>query len=130
MTAMMQTDEVWLVCGGRDFNDADLMDEAMYQLATVRGFPRIIIHGGARGADTLAGKLAVDLEVDVKVYPADWEKHGKAAGAIRNSKMLTVGQPDVVVAFPGGNGTADMVAKAKRAMVDTYVVPARTKQNA
>lgn len=120
--AMMQTDEVWLVCGGRDFRDEKLMNDAMYQMATTRGFPRLIVHGGAKGADALAGKLASELDIPVKVYPADWHKDGKAAGPIRNSRMLKEEQPDLVVAFPGGRGTADMVAKATRALVDTYIV--------
>ena len=52
--------------------------------------------------------------------PADWTKHGKAAGPIRNQKMLDE-CPDLVVAFPGGKGTADMVRRAMKAGIDCWV---------
>lgn len=47
------------------------------------------------------------------VFKADWSKDGRKAGPVRNSVMLSVGKPDLVIAFPGGRGTADMVRKAK-----------------
>ena len=50
-------------------------------------------------------------------FPADWAKHGKAAGPIRNAEMLTEFLPDYIVAFPGGKGTADMLRKAEKARV-------------
>jgi UDP-N-acetylmuramoylalanine-D-glutamate ligase len=46
-------------------------------------------------------------------FPADWKTHGKAAGPKRNRQMLDDAKPDLVVAFPGGRGTDDMVNKAK-----------------
>lgn len=54
-----------------------------------------------------------DLGFWVEDFPADWERNGRAAGPIRNRQMLD-GKPDLVIAFPGGKGTADMVAEAKR----------------
>lgn len=57
----------------------------------------------------------MDRRVAYLNYPADWEKHGRAAGPIRNEKMLIVGTPDMVLAFPGGRGTADMIRKAEAA---------------
>jgi hypothetical protein len=101
-----------LVCGGRDFKDAAWMNEVLY--------PRrvsMIIHGAARGADTLAGQWARRFNVPERYFPADWGLHGKAAGPIRNSAMLREGLPDIVIAFPGGRGTADMVRQAQRARV-------------
>jgi hypothetical protein len=50
--------------------------------------------------------------VPVIEFPANWKVYGRAAGPIRNMKMLLEGKPDLVVAFPGGIGTADMVKKA------------------
>jgi hypothetical protein len=73
-----------------------------------------IIHGGASGADKAADEWAIINLTGLEVFPADWEKHGKSAGSIRNQKMLHEGKPDIVVAFPGGAETADMVRKAKR----------------
>ena len=51
--------------------------------------------------------------VVVEEFKADWDKFGRAAGPIRNAQMLREGKPDLVVAFPGGRGTANMVAQAK-----------------
>ena len=58
----------------------------------------------------------------VSIYPADWDKHGKAAGPIRNKQMIDEGKPDLVIAFPGGRGTAGAVRLAKFAGVTVRVV--------
>jgi len=101
-----------LVCGGRDFDDRALADRI---LDTHVPQGAVIIHGNARGADSLADEWATDVGLTVIACPADWNKDGKAAGPIRNSQMLAMMNPerDFVIAFPGGAGTADMVKKAK-----------------
>jgi hypothetical protein len=79
-----------------------------------------IISGGARGADTLARDYAKSAAIEFTEFPVtsyDWGKYGKAAGALRNIKMLREGEPDLVVAFPGGRGTAHMVSISKAANV-------------
>jgi len=76
-----------------------------------------VIAGGANGADTMAKHLAHAWNVPFRMFRADWNTHGKAAGPIRNQRMLDEGKPDLVVAFPGGRGTADMVRRAKAAGV-------------
>lgn len=106
-----------LVCGGRNYADAGRVDGILAVLQ-----PSRIIHGGATGADTLAGQWADRNRVPVWVFHADWEAHGKSAGPIRNARMLTESQPDVVVAFPGGRGTQNMISLAVRAGVRTIVV--------
>jgi len=97
-----------LVCGGRDFDDYDFVSKVLdfYD-------PDTVIHGGARGADSLAHQWAQNRCVTVESYPANWHRDGKAAGPIRNVRMLTEGKPDVVIAFPGGKGTEHMVKIAK-----------------
>lgn len=74
-----------------------------------------IIHGGARGADALAGEWAECFGVPFRVFPANWDRDGKAAGPIRNQRMIDEGKPDLVIVFPGGRGTADMVMRARKA---------------
>ena len=86
----------------------------------------VIIHGDAKGADQAAARWAVSRSIPTIVCPADWQSHGKYAGAIRNQEMLNDHKPDLVVAFPGGAGTADMVSKAQRAMIPVRFVN-RTK---
>lgn len=99
-----------LVCGGRAFHGPLLVKRVLDSLQ-----PRLIIHGGARGADTLAGEYAEKTGTPCMAFPAPWSSKGRAAGPIRNAWMLEFGRPDLVVAFPGGRGTEDMVTKAERA---------------
>jgi hypothetical protein len=103
-----------LVCGGRDFDDWGMMCKVM---CNIKPSPTIIIHGAARGADRMAGDWARANGLTQQAFPADWNQYGKTAGMIRNAMMLKEGEPDLVVAFPGGRGTADMVRKAKHAGV-------------
>jgi predicted polyphosphate/ATP-dependent NAD kinase len=109
-----------LVCGGRDFRDTAKLRRVLDGLDPR---PTLLIHGRAVGADTLAGRWAESRGIPVQEYPADWDNQGKAAGAIRNRKMLKRGQPNLVIAFAGGAGTADMVKQAIRAGVRVIKVP-------
>lgn len=122
-----------LVCGGRTFHNFQLLTIALNDIAIEFDcktdgeegdwLPTFhIISGGAKGADSLAEDYATINGCAFTEYPADWNKHGKAAGPIRNQQMLDEGKPDLVVAFPGGNGTADMVSRAKKAGVEVRQV--------
>lgn len=126
-----------LICGGRDFTGKKnyiLLAQFMDRLCYDRGWitpphesgvwlPLVhVIAGGAKGADTAAIDWATWNWISFKEYPADWDKYGKSAGYIRNKQMLDEGKPDLVVAFPGGKGTAMMVDIAKKAGVETIIV--------
>lgn len=111
-----------LVCGSRDYGmegqpNADAERARLFDELTKLA-PSLIIEGGARGADWLAMTWAVENKVKRLRFNADWKKHRDRAGPIRNRQMLTEGKPDLVVAFPGGRGTADMVRRAKAAGVE------------
>lgn len=106
-----------LVCGGRDYDDYDYLKTVLSAFQVVEAPFSCIIHGSARGADTMGGIYAERHNIPVEEYPADWKKHGTAAGPIRNREMLEKGKPDLVIAFPGGSGTANMVKIAKAAGV-------------
>ena len=102
-----------LVCGGRDWNDEELTFWWLDELDKEYKFTEVI-HGAAKGADTHSHNWANAEERIGHTFPCpEWGKHGKAAGLIRNQEMLSEGQPDLVVAFPGGRGTAHMVGIAK-----------------
>lgn len=108
-----------LVCGGRDYRD----QEAVYRALDAVHAKRVvscIIAGAASGADHLAYNWAKDRGVEVLEFPADWKTYGKAAGPIRNQQMLDEGQPDGVVAFPGGRGTNGMVDLAIKAGIRVW----------
>jgi hypothetical protein len=113
-----------LVCGGRDYSDADWLFGVLDHYHRAGAF-ECIIQGCARGADTLAGEWADARGVPVLPFPADWKRDGNAAGPIRNAQMLREGRPSFVVAFPGGNGTDDMKRQAKRAGVPVLEIPPR-----
>jgi hypothetical protein len=110
-----------LICGGRDFRDTKLFDRQMCGFDNMISIGEII-HGGANGADTMAGCWAEQFNIPVSVYPADWKKHGRKAGPLRNEQMLREGKPDYVIAFPGGRGTAHMVRIAREAGVIVFEV--------
>jgi hypothetical protein len=84
----------------------------------------VVIHGCAAGADEQAGYAAVWLRLKVEEHPADWDRHGKAAGPKRNAEMLESSKPDGVLAFydGAGAGTRDMMARAVRARVPLLVI--------
>lgn len=117
-----------LVCGGRYYNDYKKVCEVLGDLCNKHSthynpsdnwLPSdiVIIHGGATGADALADSFAITHWCQLREFHADWKLHGKAAGPLRNQRMLDEGKPDLVVAFPGGDGTADMVRRARLAGV-------------
>jgi len=105
-----------LVCGGRDYDDRKKVFEALDTLDN----PCALIEGGARGADRLAREWAIDNNVPIFTFNADWETYGRAAGPIRNKQMLVEGKPDIVIAFPGGAGTANMIRQARAAGIPCF----------
>ena len=110
-----------LVCGGRNYSDRDRVNAVLDKLNADAGVD-VVIHGAARGADDMADRWAFSCGIDVEMYPADWENQGSFAGPMRNTRMLNEGKPDLVIAFPGGRGTADMVKKARRAGVQVVEI--------
>lgn len=119
-----------LVCGGRDFDDYPLLNSTLNDICDefnlwftpdkyMNCLPKIecLIHGGAKGADMWADYWAVHNWVPILEFKANWDLHGKSAGPIRNKQMLDEGKPDLVIAFPGGRGTANMIQQARKAGV-------------
>ncbi len=114
-----------LVCGGREYDDRDRIWNTLTALDAECRID-VVIHGAASGADT-EGMLWAQAMPGRKHAPfaAVWPAHGRAAGPIRNQRMLDEGKPDLVVAFPGGRGTADMVRRARAAGVPVKVIEPR-----
>lgn len=110
-----------LVCGGRDYADTKCVDRVLRRLFARRG-QKVLLHGGATGADQLADDWArTRSDIEVIICTANWERWGRNAGPIRNAQMLLL-EPDAVVAFPGGRGTADMVRRAREAGIPVVEV--------
>lgn len=106
-----------LVCGGRDYDDQSHVWSTLGGLHAATPISAVI-EGGAYGADTWAMTWGHSERVPVIEFKADWKQHGRSAGPIRNRQMLDEGRPDLVIAFPGGKGTADMVEQARAAGIE------------
>jgi hypothetical protein len=124
-----------LVCGDRNWTNAHLIRERLARvvMALPEGEELFVIHGAARGADSIAGDIAQSWRVTlphgritVLAFPANWGTYGKAAGVIRNQQMLVEGRPNLVLAFhndiESSKGTKDMVRRARKAGILTEVI--------
>jgi hypothetical protein len=100
-----------LVTGGRGFSDREVLFRVLDGIHNDTGITHLI-HGAARGADSLAGQWARERGVQEVACPANWNVHGRRAGYLRNRAMAEL-QPELVVAFPGGIGTNMMVEMAE-----------------
>lgn len=106
------------VVGSRDFKPLSLVE------SFIQGLPddSIIISGGARGVDSIAERAAKNRGLQTIIYPAQWDKYGKAAGMMRNTDIIK--DSDIVVAFWDGKsrGTQDSIIKACKYRKYVYLV--------
>lgn len=108
-----------IITGSRNWTDRETIVRALGKFAPDS---TLVIHGAARGADTVAAAVAAELGFAVRAFPADWKRHGRKAGPIRNGNMAGFAEVEankddaeiVVLAFPlpGSIGTWDMVRRA------------------
>ena len=117
-----------IIAGGRDYqpttDSAVWLDQLLAKLG-ING----VVSGGAPGADTFGRRWAEDLDIPVKVFMADWEQQGRAAGPLRNEQMaafLKLYHQCAVLLFPGGRGTQSMRNIAKRKRIPVYEFPSLT----
>jgi len=114
-----------LICGDREWKDDRLISEFILRLPVYV----TIIQGGARGADVLARDIGSNEGHPTMEFLADWERYGRAAGPIRNSKMLKISNPDLVVAFHDdigqSKGTKHMISVAKAKGVPVLLITHR-----
>ena len=104
-----------IVCGSRNWIDRDLIAFVIANHRDLRGDGLVIVHGAARGADTIAAEEAERLGIATEAHPADWNRHGRAAGHIRNEEMAKAGAVHVEAFWDGeSKGTWGMVEAAKR----------------
>lgn len=117
-----------IIAGGRDFNDYTLLtkvcNEAIPRMAGDN--TPVIVSGGAAGADSLGEQYAQENGIAIERHPADWKKHGKAAGPIRNAEMAACA--DFLIAFWDGKsrGTQNMMMNAVKKDIPCIVVTYNT----
>lgn len=107
-----------IIAGGRDIHDYNLIIEAIEECQ----FPiATVVSGGAKGVDALGEKYAIETNKTLHIYEADWEKHGRAAGPIRNRKMAE--NADALIAIWDGKskGTKNMIETATKLGLLVYV---------
>lgn len=120
-----------LICGGRDYGEGEGEERkqeridfgaAFIKLMEKHGDEFVVINGGCKtGADKLARATALHLEMDCETYPARWRKEGNPAGPRRNQRMVDQAHPHAGVAFPGGDGTADMVRRLRKVGIPVWI---------
>lgn len=106
-----------LITGGREFNDLAMMFDVIAEIHVLYSID-YLVHGNARGADKLADKVADELGINRIAFPANWTKFKLGAGHIRNKSMIDMIPIDLVIAFPGNNGTANMKTQADKREID------------
>lgn len=121
-----------IICGGRDFIDYGFAFRMLNQIHKECPITQVI-EGGQRtrdkhtreiigGADYWGMRWAKRNGIECITMRADWNKYGKAAGMIRNKRMLEEGKPDCVIAFKGGNGTANMMEIARTSKIEVIEI--------
>lgn len=118
----MECGERVLICGSRYWTDEapirQLLTENQQSIS-------LVIHGGARGADSIASRIASELKLPQSIHPPDWEKYGKRAGILRNIEMLYTMRPTRVVAYTDdlstSKGTAHMVRIAQKEKIPVII---------
>ena len=103
-----------LVTGDRNWTNVLRVREVLATLPP----DTVLVHGAARGADTIAETVAKSLGFTILRYPAQWKKFGRPAGPIRNREMLDKNKDiDIVIGFhndiENSKGTKDMLDYAK-----------------
>ena len=114
-----------LACGDREWESYAKIEDVLKLLPA----NTTLITGGCRGADVIAESIARRLDNigSVAIFDANWDTHGRAAGPIRNQKMLEeLDQEDLVLAFhsdlQNSKGTKDMVNRARKKGIKVIVI--------
>lgn len=111
------------IVGSRSFRDYGFFEKKIKEWETANGIITTVISGGASGVDGMAEQYAIRNNRQKIVHKPDWDRHGKAAGPIRNSAIVGDGL-DYLIAFPGPDsiGTHDTIRKAKEKGIVVFVI--------
>ncbi|MBQ8103825.1 MAG: DUF2493 domain-containing protein [Afipia sp.] len=114
-----------LVCGGRHFEDAEMVHHELTALHWRKPIS-VVVHGSIAGVGIIAEAWARRHGIAVVRDPPNWEFYGRKAEGLRSDFMLTDSRPDFVVAFPGGRHTADLVQRAINVGLAVLAIPPNT----
>lgn len=110
-----------LVCGGRDYQDRNKIYKTLNQIHKETPIS-LLITGDAKGADHLSYLWALNYTIPTRIFMANWKKYGPRAGPIRNQEMINQAKPDLILAFPGGTGTQNMISLGKKAALPIRII--------
>ena len=122
-----------IIAGSRDFDDYEMMVGRMLQVERAlhdnKQEMAEVVSGHAKGADKLGETWAWFNNIPVKLFPADWQHKGKAAGIVRNRQMAEYA--DVLVLFWDGKsrGSLNMLQTARELGLDTHVIRYKEKES-
>lgn len=119
-----------IIAGGRDFTDYDLLKKSVSEIlrktVDLETESVTVVSGRCRGADRLGERYAGEHGMAILPMPADWIKHGKAAGSIRNQDMAVIASRDKALCIcfwdRKSSGTFDMIQAAHRHRVPVEVI--------
>lgn len=100
-----------IIAGGREIHDYDLVLEA---ISDANIDITTVVSGGAKGVDSLGEQYAEAMNIPLHIYKADWERHGRAAGPIRNRKMAENAEALIAIWDGKSRGTKNMIETAKK----------------
>lgn len=110
-----------IVIGGyRNFNNYDVFKDFV-DSCIGKETEITILSGHCKGADLMAERYAKEKGFALEIYPADWQKYGRAAGPIRNKQMVE--NADTVIAFvsESASGTKNLIGNAKKLGKELFV---------
>lgn len=124
-----------IVAGSRCFNDYELLKKEVVNIVKSSNKPKQfikIISGKAKGADTLGERFAKEFRLEVKEFPADWDRLGKKAGYVRNAEMAKFAADEnygILIAFWDGKskGTKHMIDLAEKYGLEIHIVRFRNE---
>lgn len=105
-------------CGSRNWVDEEPIRKLIQELKEDSNDDLVtIVTGGAKGADSIAHRIAREEGCNTMVFRARWDLYGNSAGPLRNQLMLDESDPEQVFAFkttPESRGTDDCIRRAKK----------------
>jgi hypothetical protein len=110
--------------GGRNYNNKERVYQLMNTLSAILKDYSVIV-GDATGLDSLVVEYCKEHNIEHTVYYANWKKYKQAAGPIRNKEMAEL-NPFMLIAFPGGKGTANMVSECQKRNITVYFAPEKS----
>ncbi len=112
------------IVGGRTFTDKAAFDAIMTDFISKRGgcMPSRVVSGGANGVDSLAREWALSHGVAVVQYLPDWNKHGRAAGIMRNKDIIDASDVVLALPTPSSRGTHDSIKRARKQAKELVVI--------